>query len=310
MSCHAVLAAHLDDYVTLVEQLFESFDPAVSGANALTPHSSSHAAATAAAAAAAAATAATSTDTIMTRLIRKDQLLQEAVAKLLAHQALHRSLREKWRKLAELDHELVGFCSKLGQLEHALMECSSAEPGLVKGLGGASLTSQPVRAVDVTLFAERLARMSFAPADHLERKAVLHDSVTRPPAPLEKLMAGSMLHLTAEEMQKLVEAEEQAQKEAEAAKKRGADGLSHQDMVDVDAATTHMPGSLAALGRQESLSTTTGAALPSFAELSAVGSGVASTSLWRQESAPRATAAPLALDLDLESSDSEDEDDD
>ena len=79
------------------------------------------------------------------------------------------------------------------------------------------------------------------------------------------------------------------------------------------AASSYLPGSLAPLGRQETIPSVS-AALPSFAELAASAGGnaaLATPHMWRQESARAAmpTTAPIALDLDLESSDSEDDDD-
>lgn len=329
MSCHALLSLHLDDYVALVTQLFESFDPAVSGASAHAAVSvASPSSSVGAAAAITAAQAHVSTDAVMARIVRKDQLLQEAVARLLRHQELEKALRAKWLEASRLDAQLVDFCSRLGQLEQNLLDASSDPPGLVRGLGGAHVERQRFRARDVTVFAERLARMSFAPADHLERKAVLHESVTRPPAPLEKLMAGSLLHLTPDELSAVLDSEAAAARDAEEARR---EALAAGGAVDHAADhLTHVPGSLHALGRADaSAGGAAPAALPSFAELAqgggaaptgvAVAAGNAPTgtappppTMWRQESAHRAmpAAAPVALDLDLESSDSDDDDDD
>jgi len=315
MSCHALLSLHLDDYVHLVDGLMHSLDPALAGAQAAVPHAAAPAAH--AAAGAAGSVAAASSDVWLQRLLRKDALLQESVQALLSHQRLQRRLQAQYDELAELDATIVGFCSQLGQLEQSLIHAST-DPRTLRPISAAGPVRQQAFSMrSLLVLSEKLGRMSFAPADHIEKKVSINENVCRPPAPLDKYMAHSLLHCTTEELHKLVLAEqknreEMAAKEAELAAGGGA-GAEGSAMADVEAAAlAHMPGSLAALGRQESLPSAS-TALPSFAELAASAGAMApmgTPQMWRQDSAHRSmpSAAPVALDLDLESSDEEDDD--
>lgn len=333
MSCHALLSLQLDDYVSLVQSLFDSLDPAHAQSAAAT--AGSHTAAASATPATAAASGAVSSvsapsDVWMRKLLRKDALLQASVEKLLAHQRLQRRLQAQYAELAELDSRIVSFCSRLSSIDGRLLAASTDDSklgALPSSLAG-PVSSNAFSLRSLLLMSESLARMSMPPSDHLEKKTTINENVCRPPAPLEKYMAHSLLRLDVEELNKLVEAEAKAKRDAEqkaaedaAALKDATAAMDSSMMADIGAAEAaaagvHMAGSLAALGRQDAPSTQQHG-LPSFAELSAASGGAATApqgtpgQMWRQDSAQRARpiAAPVALDLDLESSDEEDEDD-
>ena len=328
MSCHALLSLHLDDYVSLVQSLFDSLDPAQAQSAAATT-AGSHAAAALATPVTAAASGAGSSDLWMRKLLRKDALLQESVEKLLAHQRLQRRLQAQYAELAELDSRIISFCSRLASIEGRLLAVSTDDSklgALPSSLAG-PVSSHAFSLRSLLLMSENLARMSMPPSDHIEKKTTINEHVCRPPAPLEKYMAHSLLRLDIEELTKLVEAEAKAKRDAE--QKAAEDAAAEKDAVaamddsmraeigvGVAEAGAHMAGSLAALGRQDAPSAQQ-PGFPSFAELSAAGNGAAGApqgtpgQMWRHDSAqrPRPTAAPVALDLDLESSDEEDEDD-
>jgi len=148
--------------------------------------------------------------TLMERMVATDQLIQRGVAKLLVQQSLERKVSQLQQEERALDSMVSEFVSKLSNHQQKLDDLlnQATNPNLTLSAAtelatsgsatrtGAAPGSKPT-VEDVLVLASRLALMSFAPADYLERRGL---SICRPPAPLDPLMAVSRLHLTTKEL--------------------------------------------------------------------------------------------------------------
>lgn len=144
MSAKQLLNSHLDDYVVLLEHLLTGFSRHSNGNNDFKG--------------------------IIKRLVDKDTYIQESLEQLIAHQAFQARISAVQNEIKQLDGTIVSFGHQLAELEQRLYEGVSDERTL-KNLDGV-ITKQPFSLDEVLVFAEKLACMSFAPADYLERKGM------------------------------------------------------------------------------------------------------------------------------------------
>lgn len=166
MSAKQLLKSHLDDYVVILDHLVAGFSRAQ--------------------------TKRVDFEDIINRLVEKDRYIQCEVEKLIAHQAFQARITEVQKEINQLDGTIVGFGARLAQLEQRLHEGVNDERTL-KNLDGA-ITKQPFGIDEVCIFAEKLACMSFAPADYLERKGMNTMRYQRPHPDEEAIRASSLRH--------------------------------------------------------------------------------------------------------------------
>lgn len=134
-------------------------------------------------------------------LLAKDRLLQAAVDKLISQQRFQRRLAQLADAVSRADQHIVDFATRLGRREQTLHDAVHRHSAPESTLG--SVTPQPFSVDEVSTFAERLATMSFAPADYIERKGL---AAHKPPAPLESSMSASFLNLSIDELLALKDA--------------------------------------------------------------------------------------------------------
>lgn len=144
MSAKQLLNSHLDDYVVLLEHLLTGFSRHLNGNNDY--------------------------QSIIKRLVDKDRYIQESLEQLIAHQAFQARITSVKNEIKQLDSTIVSFGHQLAELEQRLYEGVSDERTL-KNLDGV-ITKQPFSLDEVLVFAEKLACMSFGPADYREWKGM------------------------------------------------------------------------------------------------------------------------------------------
>lgn len=136
---------------------------------------------------------------VMDKILRKDSLIQDAVTKLVEHQQFQQKIIGVQQEIGELDAKIISFARQLGDLEQKIHDVVTDEKTL-KNLDGI-ITKQSFGVRDVTIFAEKLATMSFAPADYMEKKGM--SATHQPPQTVESHMGVSMLHCSVEELLKV-----------------------------------------------------------------------------------------------------------
>jgi len=186
MSAKQTLSHHLSDYLILIDNLLDSISLKKDNGRE-----------------------------VMRKIIRKDDLMHDAVQKLVEHQQFQQKIIDVQREIAELDSSIVSFTSHLGGLEQRIHDAVTDEKTL-KNLDGI-ITKQPFTVHDVTVFAERLAKMSFAPADY---DAKMGMATRFPPNPTDLDMMKSKLHMSLEEL--LEEGKKVQQEKTEMFQKEGA----------------------------------------------------------------------------------------
>lgn len=278
MSCGDLLSVHLNDYLVLIDGLLESLESSYAGSGA--------------------------TQTIMDKIIRKEELMQECLDQLVHHQHLHQQLHSLQTQIQQVDNEIIDFACQLGHLEHQLQHqaaaaAASASSPSISSPSSSSRSSSGLSVDSICVLSEKVGLMSFAPADFIERKGLV---LSRPPAPLEAQMGNSLLQLSLEQLLQLAkdhreQVEEAKQKEQGgtgtgtgeenwmAEEKEGGEGIKDESIH------FRIPASGAA---------STPPSLPSFSELAAAeseaagtGASSASPSLDEALAASRATLAAL-----------------
>eukprot|EP00455_Lapot_gusevi_P056707 TRINITY_DN9491_c0_g1_i2.p1 TRINITY_DN9491_c0_g1~~TRINITY_DN9491_c0_g1_i2.p1 ORF type:complete len:298 (-),score=34.82 TRINITY_DN9491_c0_g1_i2:65-880(-) len=162
------ITAHLDDYLFLTFELLDSFASFKSESRI---------------------------QDVLHRLLKKDGFLQEAVERLAAQQEMQKKISELRTEISRIDSAIMSFGDHLGNLEQSLYDAvHSQEENALKNLDG-HVTQQTFKVHEVAALAEKLALMSAAPADFIERHGM---SLCRPPAPQEDLLTFCRLHHTTE----------------------------------------------------------------------------------------------------------------
>jgi len=138
---------------------------------------------------------------LMGALIRKDEMLQESVNKLINQVNFQLQIKAMKEEIKSLDSQIIGFAEHLGQLEQTLHDAVTDERTL-KNIDG-HITKQSFSVHDVTVLAEKLGQRSFAPVIYQEKTGMAER--IRPPNPIEREMGHSLLHLSLEELLKVAE---------------------------------------------------------------------------------------------------------
>lgn len=132
----------------------------------------------------------------MSMLIRKDELLQESVNKLVEQVRFQLKLKALKEEIQGLDSQIIGFAQHLGDLEQRLHDAVVDERTL-RNIDG-QVTKQACSVHDVTVLAEKLGQRSFAPVIYQEKTGMAER--IRPPNPIDREMGRSLLHLSLNEL--------------------------------------------------------------------------------------------------------------
>lgn len=178
VSAHQQVSIHLADYARFADQLLNAL------ATMSAPRRSHN-----------------EVDLVMNGLIRKDELLQESVNKLIDQVNFQLKLKAMKEEIKALDSQIIGFAEHLGQLEQTMHDAVTDERTL-KNIDG-HITKQSFSVHDVTVLAERLGQRSFAPVIYQEKTGM--SERIRPPNPIEREMGHSLLHLSLDELLKVAE---------------------------------------------------------------------------------------------------------
>jgi hypothetical protein len=134
---------------------------------------------------------------IMKSLLSQELLLQHQVDELIANQSLNNEIQSIQSSIAAADNEIIEFASGLGELEELLYDLTASGSGSDNDFAAEKLPQNNFTIHEILILAEKLGIMSFSPADFLERKGI---TASKPPAPLEQVMATSKLNLSVQQL--------------------------------------------------------------------------------------------------------------
>jgi len=209
MSTKQALTDHLYDTVQLFGQLLKSLD-------------GSHTDKT--------------TQQILVELVEKEDVMQQIAIRLERQQQVQQSISLLRELIQDADTRIMNLARSLGDMEQRLNDAQHDRKALTNVEG--VVTKQSFSVSDLTVLAERLAMMSFSPADFLERKGV---SLSKPPAPLEAAESVSRLHIPLADLVAGVELEERIRAEKEAQEAQVAE-ISEEALLSLSALSGWKPG--------------------------------------------------------------------